>query len=157
MAPRLGQKAPGFSLPDADKKVRSLSEFVQGGKVALAFFPFAFSGTCDKEMCTFRDGFKGLRKLGGQVVGISVDSTYSLKAFSQTYNLPFPLLSDFNKKVSKQYGVLEDTWGGQGYRGVSKRAVFVVDSRGVLRYKWITDTPSDEPPYVEVTKALQRI
>ncbi len=156
MAPRLGQKAPEFSLPDADKKVRALSEFVQSGKVVLAFFPFAFSGTCDKEMCTFRDGFAGLRKLGGQVVGVSVDSTYSLKAFTQTYNLPFPLLSDFNKKVSKLYGVLEETWGGQGYRGVSQRAVFVVDPKGVLRYRWVTDTPSDEPPYSEVTKALQK-
>ena len=152
---RLGQKVPGFSLPDADKRVRSLSEFFQGGNVILAFFPFAFSGTCDKEMCTFRDGFEGLRQADAQVVGISVDSSYSLKAFSQTYNLQFPLLSDFNKKVTKLYGVLQDPWVGLGYRGVAKRAVFVVDSKGALRYRWITDAPSQEPLYAEVVSAAR--
>ena len=157
MVLRIGQKAPEFSLPDADKKTRSLNEFVQKGKVALVFFPFAFSGTCDKEMCTFRDGFAGLHKLGAQLVGVSVDSSYALKAFAQTYNLPFPLLSDFNKKVTKLYGVLHDPWVGLGYRGVAKRSVFLVDKRGILRYKWMTDAPSEEPPYPDVMKALLKL
>ena len=157
MVLRIGQRAPDFTLPDSDKKPRSLGEFVKEGKVILAFFPFAFSGTCDKEMCTFRDGFSGLRQLGGQLVGISVDSTYSLKAFAQTYNLPFPLLSDFNKKVIRLYDVLEDPWGSLAYRGVAKRAVFVIDAKGILRYRWVTDTASDEPLYPEITKALQKL
>jgi peroxiredoxin len=154
---RLGQKVPEFALPDYDKKVRSLGEFTQKGNVILAFFPFAFSGTCDKEMCSFRDGFPSLQAAGAQLVGVSVDSAYSLKAFAQTYNLQFPLLSDFNKKVTKLYGVLQDPWVGLGYKGVAKRAVFLVDRRGMLRYKWVTDTPSDEPPYAEVVKAAQKL
>jgi len=154
---RLGQKVPEFSLPDADKKVRSLSEFMRQGTVLLAFFPFAFSGTCDKEMCTFRDGFGTLQGAGAQLVGISVDSSFSLKAFAQTYNLQFPLLSDFNKKVTKLYGVLQDPWVGMGYKGVAKRAVMAVDRRMMLRYRWVTDVPSDEPPYAEVMKAVQKL
>ncbi len=157
MALRLGQKVPDFSLPDADRKMRSLGEFIGRGTVILAFFPFAFSGTCDKEMCAFRDGFGNLQGAGAQLVGVSVDSAFALKAFSQTYNLQFPLLSDFNKKVARLYGVLQDPWVGFGYKGVAKRAVMVVDRRGMLRYRWVTDVPSDEPPYTEVMKAAQKL
>lgn len=157
MVLRLGQKAPEFSLPDADKKQRSLSEFTDQGAVILAFFPFAFSGVCDKEMCTFRDGFGSLQEAGAQLVGISVDSSYSLKAFAQTYNLQFPLLSDFNKKVAKLYDVVQDPWVGLGYRGVAKRSTFVIDRRGTLRHRWVTDVPSEEPPYAEVVKAVQKL
>jgi len=153
----LGQKAPEFSLPDSDKRARTLSEFTKQGTVILAFFPFAFSGVCDKEMCTFRDGFGELQQANAQLVGISVDSAYSLKAFAQTYNLQFPLLSDFNKKVTRLYGVLQDPWGGLGYKGVAKRATFVVDRRGVLRHRWVTDVPSEEPPYPDVVKAVQKL
>ncbi len=154
---RIGQKAPEFALPDSDKKVRALNEFIHQGTVVLAFFPFAFSGTCDKEMCTFRDGFATLESSGAQLVGVSVDSTYSLKVFAQTYNLQFPLLSDFNKKVTKLYGVLQDPWVGLGYKGVAKRSVFLVDRRGILRYRWVTDVPSEEPPYPDVMRAAQKL
>jgi len=154
---RLGQKVPEFALPDADQKTRSLSELTKQGPVVLAFFPFAFSGVCDKEMCSFRDGIGALQGAGAQLVGISVDSSFSLKAFAQTYNLQFPLLSDFNKKVAKLYGVLQDPWVGLGYRGVAKRAIIVVDQQEKLRYRWVTDNPSEEPPYAEVVKAAQRL
>jgi peroxiredoxin len=157
VALRIGQKVPDFALPDSDKVARKLGEFIQKGPVVLAFFPFAFSGTCDKEMCTFRDGFGALQNAGAQLVGISVDSAYSLKAFAQTYNLQFPLLSDFNKKVTRLYDVLQDPWVGLGYKGVAKRAIFLLDARGVLRYRWVTDVPSEEPPYAEVMKAAQKL
>jgi peroxiredoxin len=157
VVPRIGQKVPEFSLPDADKKTRSLGEFTKQGTVVLAFFPFAFSGVCDKEMCMFRDGFDSLQRIEAQLVGISVDSTFALKAFAQTYNLQFPLLSDFNKKVTRLYGVLQDPWVGFGYKGVAKRSVMIVDKRGMLRYRWVTDEPSDEPPYGEVMKAAQKL
>jgi glutaredoxin-dependent peroxiredoxin len=157
VAPRLGQKVPEFVLPDADNKLRSLDEFTEQGTVVLAFFPLAFSGTCDREMCAFRDGLGALLAFKARVVGISVDSTFSLKAFAQTYNLQFPLLSDFNKKVSKLFGVLQDPWVGLGYRGVAKRSVFVVDGRGILRYRWVTDSPSDEPSYQEVVRVAEKL
>lgn len=157
MVLRLGQRVPEFALPDADQKVRSLAELTKQGPVVLAFFPFAFSGVCDKEMCAFRDGFGPLHGAGAQLIGISVDSSYTLRAFAQTYNLQFVLLSDFNKKIVKLYGVLQDPWVELGYKGVAKRAVMVVDQQKKLRYRWTTDDPSEEPPYAEVVKAVQKL
>ncbi|QQG48313.1 MAG: redoxin domain-containing protein [archaeon] len=157
MALRIGQKVPDFALPDSDGKALSLDELTEQGSLLIAFFPFAFSGTCDKEMCTFRDGFGTLESSGSRLVGISVDSVYSLRAFSQTYGLQFPLLSDFNKKVTKLYGVLQDPWVGLSYKGVAKRSVFLVDKKGILRYRWVTDVPSEEPPYPEVMRAVQKL
>lgn len=157
MALRIGQRAPDFELVDAEREARKLSEFVSKGSVLIAFFPFAFSGVCDKEMCTFRDGFDRLESAGAQLVGISVDSLYTLKVFAQTYNLGFPLLSDFNKKVIKLYDVLQDPWVANGYRGVAKRAVFLVDKKGILRYRWVTDAPANEPPYEEVMTAAAKL
>jgi glutaredoxin-dependent peroxiredoxin len=157
MVMRIGQRVPEFSLPDQNKQERKLSDFLHKGTTVLAFFPFAFSGVCDREMCTFRDGMVKFNSSSSQIVGISVDSIYTLSVFAQTYNIQFPLLSDFNKKVSRAYGVLHDTWVAWGYKGVSKRAVFVVDARGILRYKWVTDAPSNEPPYDDVISALSKL
>jgi len=157
MVLRVGQRVPDFALPDQTKKERKLSEFIQKGNVVIAFFPFAFSPTCDREMCTFRDGMSRFNALQANVIGVSVDSAYTLKVYAQTYNLEYPLLSDFNKKVSRAFDVLQDPWTDMGYKGVSKRAVFVLDRKGILRYRWVTDVPSDEPPYDEVVDALTRL
>jgi len=157
MVLRIGQRVPEFSLPDQKKQERKLSDFTQRGSVILAFFPFAFSGVCDREMCTFRDGMAKFNSAKSQVVGISVDSVFTLSVFAQTYNIQFPLLSDFNKRVSRAYGVLHDTWVTLGYKGVSKRAAFIVDGRGILRYKWVTEAPSNEPPYDDLVAALTKI
>ncbi|MGH9918462.1 MAG: peroxiredoxin [Nitrososphaerales archaeon] len=157
MVLRIGQRVPDFSLPDTDKKERKLTEFTQKGKTVLLFFPFAFSGVCDKEMCVFRDGAARFNSLNAQPVGISVDSAFTLKVFAQTYNIQFPLLSDFNKKVSKAYGVLHEKWVAMDYKGVAKRAAFVLDGRGILRYKWVTDNPGIEPPYDEIVSALSKL
>jgi len=157
MTLRLGQRVPDFKLPDYDKRERKLSEFLQNGKVVIAFFPFAFSGTCDREFCAFRDNTARLSSMKTQVVGISVDSLFTLKVFAHTYGIDFPLLSDFNKKVTRMYGVLQDPWVSFGYKGVAKRAVFLVDRKGILRYRWVTDLPAEEPPYDEIVSAAARI
>lgn len=157
MVLRIGQKVPDFALFDSEKKERRLSEFTQRGSLTLVFFPFAFSGTCDREMCVFRDSLTGVDALEGSVVGISVDSVFTLKIFAETYNFGFPLLSDFNRKVAKAYDVLQDSWVDLGYRGVAKRSVFVVDGKGVLRYRWVTDDPDEEPPYEQVAAAVNKL
>jgi len=157
MVLRLGQRVPDFALFDSEKKERKLVEFTQKGKTLLLFFPFAFSGVCDKEMCVFRDGAARFSAVNTQIVGISVDSVFALKIFAQTYNLQFPLLSDFNKKVSRAYGLLQETWVAFGYRGVARRSALVLDGKGILRYKWATDVPSNEPPYEEVLAALSKL
>lgn len=157
MVLRLGQKVPEFVLFDSEKKERKLSEFIQRGPVTLLFFPFAFSGVCDREMCTFRDSVAVTTQRVGTVIGISTDSIFTLKVFGETYNLGFPLLSDYNKRVIKIFDVAQDPWVEFGYKGVAKRAAFVIDIRGVLRYRWVSDDPGREPPYDEINAVLARL
>ena len=153
MALALGAKAPDFTLFDTDKKQRSLSEFL-GKKTVLAFYPGAFTGVCDKEMCAFRDSMAELNSLNAQVVGISVDSPWANKSFGVQNRLGFPLLSDFTREVSKKYaGVYEDFGGLKGY-SAAKRAVYVLDAKGTVKYVWVTDSPGVEPDYAQVKKAL---
>ena len=154
MAIKIGSKAPIFTLFDADKKSRSLSEFL-GKSVILAFFPGAFTGVCTKELCTFRDAMSNFNDLHAQVVGISVDAPFANKAFAVQNNLQFPLLSDYTREVSKQYGgVHEDFAGMKGY-SASKRAVFIVDVNGNVKYVWVSENPGVEPDYNAITQALK--
>jgi peroxiredoxin len=153
MALKVGDKAPDFRLFDADKKERSLSEFLSK-KTVLAFYPGAFTGVCTKELCTFRDSLSNLGKVNAQVVGISVDGPFANKSFATANNLSFPLLCDYTRAVSKQYcGVHEDFAGVKGY-SAAKRSVFVLDMKGTVRYVWISENPGVEPPYDDINKAV---
>jgi glutaredoxin-dependent peroxiredoxin len=156
MALTNGAMAPEFTLFDTDRKARSLGEF-RGKKVVLAFYPGAFTGVCTKELCSFRDAMTEFNSLNAQVVGISVDGPFANKAFSDQNQLTYPLLCDYTRSVSKQYGgVHEDFAGLTGY-SASKRAVFVIDGKGVVRFTWVSDNPGVEPPYDEIKKALNGI
>jgi glutaredoxin-dependent peroxiredoxin len=157
VVPRIGQRVPDFSLFDSGGKERKLSEFIQKGPVTVLFFPFAFSGVCDREMCVFRDGVAGVGQRAPNVVGISTDSIFTLRVFAETYNLAFPLLSDYNKKVIRMFGVTQDPWVGFGYKGVAKRAAFVIDRKGILRYRWISDDPGQEPPYDDIGATASKL
>ncbi len=150
----VGNKAPEFTLFDTDKKPRSLSEFI-GKDVVLAFYPGAFTGVCTKEFCTLRDTMFKLNNLNLHVIGISVDSPFVNKAFAVQNNLQFPLLSDYTREVCKLYcGIHEDFAGLQGY-SASKRAIFIVDSHGNVKYAWISENPGVEPDYDAITQALK--
>ena len=156
MPPAMGTKAPPFSLPDTNRKPRSLSEFL-GKKTVLAFFPGAFTGVCTKEMCTFRDSLSKLNDLNAHVVAISVDSPFANKAFADANKLTFPVLSDYSREVIKSYGIVHDGFAGlKGYTA-AKRSVFVLDKDGVVKYVWVSENPGVEPPYEEVIKALSSI
>ncbi len=153
MATEVGQAAPEFSLFDADRTKRSLADY-SGKNVVLAFFPGAFTGTCTTEMCAFRDQMAQFNSLNAQVLGISVDGPFALKAWSDANNLNFPMLSDFNREAVKLYGVaLENLAGLEGYIAAN-RAVFVVDKDRVVRYAWVAPSPANEPDYDEVRQAL---
>ncbi len=152
MALQVGDKAPEFSLFDTERKPRQLKEFL-GKKTVLAFFPGAFTGVCTKELCTFRDSLSALNSLNAQVVAVSVDSPFSNKAFVDQNRLTFPVLSDFTRDVSKKYsGVHNDFAGLTGYTA-AKRAVFILDDKGTVRYAWVSENPGVEPNYDEVKKA----
>jgi len=139
-----------------DLKSKSLQEFL-GRNVVLAFFVGAFTSTCTKEMCAFRDSMARLIDLKAQVVGISVNDPFSNKAFSDKNRLPFPILSDYKREVIKDYGLeLPDFAGLRGYT-VAKRSIFILDKDGVVRYGWVSDDPAVEPNYDEIQKALEQI
>lgn len=150
----LNQAAPNFTLFDTEIKERSLSEFL-GGKLVLAFVPAAFTGVCTKELCTFRDSLSELNQLNAKVVAISVDAPFSNKEFAKVNQFNFPILSDYTRSVSKQYGgVHEDFIGIKGF-SVAKRAVYVLDSKGVVKYAWVSENPGAEPNYGEIKAALE--
>jgi len=154
MALNVGSNAPEFTLFDTEKIPRTLSEF-RGKNVVLAFFPGAFTGVCTKELCTFRDAMSNFNNLNAQVVGVSVDSPFANKAFAAQNNLQFPLLSDYSRDVSKQYGGVHDDFAGMKGYNASKRAVFIVDANGNVKYAWVSENPGVEPDYKAVTQALK--
>lgn len=153
---KVGDKAPAFTLPDTDKNQRSLNEFT-GKKIVLAFFVGAFTSTCTKEMCEFRDSMARLIDLNAQVVGVSVTDPFSNKAFSEKNRLPFPILSDYKREVIKIYGLELPNFAGLDGYTVAKRSIFILDQNGIVRYIWVSDNPMVEPNYQEIQNVLQRI
>jgi glutaredoxin-dependent peroxiredoxin len=152
MSVEVGAKAPDFTLPNQDREPVTLSKQLEHGPVVLAFFPAAFSGVCEKELCTFRDSMADLTKSSAQVLGISVDTFFAHKAWADAQKFNFPLLSDFNKDVIRKYGVVNPDM--IGLKEISKRAVFVIDRSGVVRHREVLDDARNEPNYDKVTQAV---
>jgi peroxiredoxin len=140
----VGSTAPDFTLMNQDREPVTLSAQL-GRPVVLAFFPAAFSSVCTKELCTFRDGMSRLGPARAQVMGISVDTFFALKAFHVDQKLTFPLLSDFNKQTIRDYGVFNEDM--IGLKGIAKRAVFVLDRHGIVRHREVLEDARNEPDY----------
>src|SRR5882672_7592087 len=155
MSLAVGDKAPDFTLPNQDRTPVTLSEELTKGPVVLAFFPAAFSGTCTKEMCTFRDSMSELNRMSASVLGISTDTFFALKAWADAQHLTFPLLSDFNKTVIRQYDVVNPDM--IGLKDIAKRATFVIDRNGTVTYREILDDARNEPDYAKVREALAKL
>ena len=151
MSTEVGSKAPDFTLMNQDRQPVTLSG-QRGKPVVLAFFPAAFSSVCQKELCTFRDSMGRLNQTSAQVYGISVDTFFTQKAFADQQKFNFPLLSDFNKQVIRDYGVYNEDM--IGLKGIAKRAVFVIDKDGVVRYREVLEDARNEPNYDKVFEAL---
>jgi len=156
MAIEVGQKAPGFTLFDSDKKKVSLADF-PSKNVVLLFFPLAFTSVCTAELCNVRDNITIYNEANAQVLGISVDSLYVLNRYKTEQNLNFPLLSDFNKEVAKSYAVLYEVFPTFEMQGVSKRAAFIVDKAGIIRYAEICPTPGDLPSFDAIRQTLSSL
>ena len=154
MAADVGTTAPDFTLPDQDRHPVTLSaELPKHAAVVLAFFPAAFSSVCAKELCTFRDQLGQLSGLSkAQVLAISVDTPFALKAFANEQKLTFPLLSDFNKEVIRAYDVFNPEM--VGLKGIAKRAVVVLGADRVVRYKEVLEDARNEPDYEALNSAL---
>ena len=152
MPVNVGSKAPDFTLPNQDREPVTLSQELAKGPVVLAFLPGAFSSVCTKELCTFRDSVGDLGKLSATVFGVSVDTFFALKAWKDSQNYPFTLLSDFNKVVIRDYDVVNEDM--IGLKGIAKRAIFVIDRSGVVRHREVLDDARNEPDYGKVKQAL---
>lgn len=150
-----GQQAPSFSLYDSDKKKITLSDLKEC-HVLLLFFPAAFTGTCTKELCSVRDNISVYNNASAKVFGIFVDMVYSLSKYKEEQQLNFSLLSDFNKEVSAAYGCLYDTFSYE-MKGVSKRAAFIIDKIGIVRYAEVLEKATDLPNFEAIQKTLQSL
>jgi peroxiredoxin len=148
--PAVGREAPDFTLPSTSGDKVSLSS-LRGTPVLLAFFPLAFSGTCTAELCDMRDDYDQFAARGVTILPISVDHTYSLKEYKAKYTIPVDLLSDFKREVSVKYGVLLED------RFYSKRAYFLIDRDGVIRWAHVEANPSERRPNSEILAAIDRL
>lgn len=154
MSVQTGQKAPDFTLKTNKMQDFKLSD-LQGKKNAvLLFVPLAFTGVCTKEFCSVRDSVNTLQNDNTQVVGISVDSPFSLDAWAAKEGYNFPLLSDFNKEVSAAYGSLYESL--LGFKGISKRSAFVVDKSGTIQYAWVSEDAGKMPDLDQIRECLQK-
>ena len=133
MAVQVGQTAPDATVFRFPREPVRLYEFA-GRRHVILFFPLAFTSVCTQEMCTLAEDYSAYRDLGADVIGLSVDSPYVNQKFAESCNATFPILSDFNKEASEAYGVLRPALGE--LKGVSERAAFVIDEKGVVRYAW---------------------
>tara|TARA_B110000438_G_scaffold303734_1_gene366845 strand:+ start:1711 stop:2196 length:486 start_codon:yes stop_codon:yes gene_type:complete len=159
MAISTGTTAPAFTLKsktaDGLNEI-SLADSAGKQKTLLLFFPLAFTGTCEEELCTVSGGLSDYTGLNAVVYGISVDSPFAQEAFAKSAGITIPLLSDFNKEVSTAYGILDADFvpGALSFKGVAKRSAFIVDESGTVTYAWSSDVPSVLPPFDEIKAAL---
>ncbi|HTD98451.1 MAG TPA: peroxiredoxin [Mucilaginibacter sp.] len=153
MSIQTGQQAPQFTLVSSELKEVSLSDF-KGKKVIIHFFPMAFTGVCTTQLCTMRDNFGYYDGLGAQILGISVDSPFTLAKFKEENNYQFPLLSDFNKEVSTAFGAIYAEFAF-GLKGVSKRAAFVLDEEQKVIYAEVLESAGDLPDFEAIAAAVK--
>jgi peroxiredoxin len=151
MAITVGQTAPDFKLPDTDKQFHTLKQY-RGKNVLLLFFPFAFTGTCTKELCGVRDDIARYANANAEVLGISIDTHFTLKKYKAEQELPFPLLSDFNKEAIYAYDVAYDEFILM--KGVAKRAAFLIDKEGIVRYAEVLENASEVPDFAAINEVL---
>lgn len=152
MALAIGQPAPAFTLFSSENKPVSLSDYV-GKNVVLLFFPMAFTSVCTTELCEMRDNLQTYADLNAEILAVSVDSPFTLAKFKAEQNLPFPLLSDFNKDVSDAYGALYENFV-MNMKGVSKRAAFVIDENGRIKYVEVLENAGNVPDFNAVKASL---
>jgi glutaredoxin-dependent peroxiredoxin len=152
-----GQKAPDFSLFDSGKNKITLSDYAGKKNVLLLFFPMAFTSVCTAELCSVRDNIGNYENDQAQVLGISVDSVFTLAKFKEDQNYNYPLLSDFNKEVSSLYEAVYDSFTDMGMKGVSKRAAFIIDKQGVVQYAEVLENAGKVPDFEAINSCLQRL
>ncbi|RZK52030.1 MAG: peroxiredoxin [Pedobacter sp.] len=152
MSLQVGDKAPDFKLFNSELKEVSLADY-KGKKLVVHFFPMAFTGVCTTQLCTMRDSFGYYEGMNAAVVGISVDSPFTLAKFKEDQAYQFPLLSDFNKEASNAYDAIYEEFAFN-LKGVSKRAAFVIDEEGNVAYAEVLENAGDLPDFDAIEKVV---
>ncbi len=146
---KVGDMAPDWTMVGTESQNITLSAYRGQKNVVLLFYPLDFSPVCSLQLPAYQARKTEFDKRDTEIFGISTDSKWSHKAFSEQLGLEYQLLSDYNHKVSDAYGVLRP-------EGYTNRAVFVVDKEGVIRYMDVT-TPGEQPDQSEVIKVLDTL
>jgi len=152
---KVGDKAPSFSLRNTSKAEVNLSDY-EGKNVVVLFFPLAFTGVCTAELCSVRDNMSKYESLNAEVLGISVDSLFTLEQFKKAQNYNFQLLSDFNKEVSRSYGSFYEEFV-LGMKGVARRSAFVVDADGIIQYAEVLEDVTKQPDFEAIEAKLNSL
>ena len=131
MTVEVGQEAPDFDLRDSEGGKTKLSSYRGHKNVLLVFYPLAFSTVCSIEFCTFRDVNADIVNDDTEVIGISVDSSWALRAWKKAESFPNIFVADFwpHGEIARTYGVLNEE------RGTSNRGTFLIDKEGIVRWK----------------------
>ena len=157
MSITIGSQAPDFFLYDSDKNKVSLSDFQGNKNVLLLFFPMAFTGTCTDELCAVRDDIANYSNANAQVLGISVDSVFTLAKYKEEQSYNFPLLSDFNKEVSTAYETIYEFFTPMNMIGVGKRSAFIIDKDGIVQYAEVLESAGDLPNFTAINNKLESL
>ena len=157
MSITIGSQAPDFSLYDSDKNKVALSDFKGNKNVLLLFFPMAFTGTCTDELCAVRDDIATYSNANAQVLGISVDSVFTLAKYKEEQSYNFPLLSDFNKEVSTAYETIYESFTPMNMKGVGKRSAFIIDKNGIVQYEEVLESAGDLPNFTAINNKLESL
>jgi peroxiredoxin len=159
----VGTKAPDFTLStktaDGPKKIKLSDNFGQKNTVLL-FFPMAFTGTCTEEMCSTTKELPSYNGMNAVVYGISGDNPFAQEAWAKKESIDVTLLSDYEHKVAKDYGVVYDSFLPQinlGMGGVPKRAAFVIDKSGVIQYAESNDDAKQLPNFDKIKAKLTEL
>jgi peroxiredoxin len=163
MSLAVGTKAPDFTLPtktaEGPKQIKLSDNFGKKNTVLL-FFPMAFTGVCTTEMCDVSQGLNAYRDLNAELYGISGDNPFAQEAWAQKEKIGVTLLSDYEHKVAREYGVAYDSFLPQmnlGMAGVAKRSAFVIDKNGVIQYAESSDDAKQLPDFDKIKAKLAEL
>ena len=153
-----GDTAPTFTATyrGSDHETFELDEHLGDGPTVLAFFPGAFTPPCSNEMVTLQERLDEFEDAGATLLGISADSSFSLGAFADEYDIEFDLVSDMNGEAITAYDLSLDL-PDLGLYGVANRAVYVLDEDGTVTYSWEAADPTNEPDYDELIEAIEAV
>ncbi|MFZ7107242.1 MAG: redoxin domain-containing protein [Bacteroidota bacterium] len=152
---QIGQKAPDFKLINTNKEEVTLANF-KGKNLVIFFFPMAWTGVCTKEMCSIQEDYNAYSGMNAETIGVSVDSFFALKRFGEDNKITFPLLSDFNKIMIRDYDMILPDFAF-GYKNVAKRATVVIDKEGIVRYIEVLPNPGEMPNMDAIKQAVQQL